>query len=625
MIDVPLPLRTFTMVPGQNIDPLFVCPLCHDSWDDPVELVPCGDIFCKQCIDAARAQHAARPMIMENFQCPLCETVVQNAKKPNRMLLNAVLSIVVECRHCHWRGTRELSAQQHKCTEAERVVVSSQSASPAASAKEVVAAAPSANRDVGSDMGASTALELPKALATPGDGPNASSSLATSPPAARNGPRRAQREIEDGYIPIGDDPPSAALRGDLGSPSADAVDTCRNHVPTETLLTSSLRLAASPPQTPSLPLMPHESSRSLHLGPQNNTLSRTCTSSGTSSSPHPQELWRRYALSQIEHDQLVGIFMMFGGSAGKLSRSQLRDLCFYLNFVQCEDDAGVVFASMDQEHKGYVSQDDFLRWLSTHQPDPSALFGLSHFEYTDALLQFRSVDPDSNGVIDANNFSTLCLKYGYALTPEQAMQHFRLCDERHSGYVSLQQFLQALKIIKASRDGDTAAPVVAAPPIAAASGTNLGSGTSQATTGPGSSSPPVHHGYRLGASASGGMAYSFPGSIESASRQVSDYLVSDAAQTLALQQAQQPQVFAQHYGASTYACLAQTPTHPSRRPSQGQPWQQQDLAHNNSVAMSAEVDRRRSEANVNSVPSKAARPPRQSGRGGRGDEECVLM
>ncbi|KAG5507889.1 hypothetical protein JIQ42_07180 [Leishmania sp. Namibia] len=624
-MNAPLPLRQFTMVPGQNIDPLFVCPLCQDSWANPVELVPCGDIFCKQCIDAARPQHAAQPMMTMNFQCPLCETVLQSEKKPNRMLLNSVLSIEVECRYCHWRGTRESSEQQHRCAEAERVMMSRQSAAVTASAEEGVAADSPANHDAGLNVGSSTASDPFKAVVTPEHGLKASPSPRTSPPAARNGPRRAQREIEDGYIPIGDDPPSATLRGSRGSPSTDGVDTPYGHVPAETAFTNSVCLVTSPPQTPSQLPVPNPTGPASCSGTNNDNVSGTCTSSGVATSPHPQEPWRRYGLSQIEHDQLVGVFMLFDDATGRLDRCQLQDLCSYMNFVHREDDAGVVFASMDQEHKGYVSQDDFLRWLTTHRPDPSALFGLTHFEYTDALLQFRSVDPERNGVIDANNFCALCLRYGYARTPEQAVQYFRVCDERHSGCVSLQQFLQTLKLIKTSHDGDAAAPVVAAPTAAVASGAYSGPGLAQATTESDSASLSMQHAYRFGPSASGGMAYSFAGSNESTSPLMSSHFFNDTAQALVLQHAQHPQVLAQHYGASSHVSPTQTPTHPQRRPSQGQQWQQQGFAHGSDVAMSTAIDRRRSGANPNSNVAKATRLHRQNGRSGRGDEECVLM
>ncbi|CAJ1016223.1 hypothetical protein, conserved [Leishmania lindenbergi] len=150
-----------------------------------------------------------------------------------------------------------------------------------------------------------------------------------------------------------------------------------------------------------------------------------------------------------------------------------------------EEGARVIFSSMDQERKGYISQDDdFLGWLSRRRPDSSALFGRRPFEYIDAILQFRSVDPEYNGVIDAHHLGTLCFGHRYAQTPEQAVQYLQLCDERHTGYVSLQQFLQTLKFIKTGRDGYAAAPLAAVATTAAASSSRSGPGSTQAMAVP---------------------------------------------------------------------------------------------------------------------------------------------
>lgn len=589
MIDVPLPLRQFTMVPGQNIDPLFLCPLCHDSWADPVELVPCGDIFCKQCIDAARAQHAAQPMIMQSFQCPLCQTVLQSEKKPNRMLLNSVLMIEVECRYCHWRGTRESSEQQqqHTCTGADCAMKSNHN--------------PIGLSDV--------ALLTPSAPSEAMPARESDAQASPPPPAVRNAPRRAQREIEDGYIPIGDDPSSATLRASGMSPFRDSVDSSHNGLPAETTSANSSCMVTSPLQAP-------------HTGPTNDSASPTCLS--TSASPtHPQEQWRHYGLTQIEHDQLVGVFMMFDGGTGRLSRGQLQDLCFCMNFVQREDDVGVIFASMDHERKGYISQDNFLGWLSAHQPDPSALFGLSRYEYTDAILQFRTADPEYNGVIDAHSFGSLCLRYEYAQTPEQAMRHFRLCDERHTGYVTLRQFLQTLKFIKAGCHRDLAAPPPAI--FTASSDSHVGSGPAQAMAAPGSS-PPLHLPRQACASVGGGGASSFSASNESASPQVSECFFSDTAQASLPPYAQ---LHAQHYGASTYGPPAQPPMPPLRAPPQCQQQQQRFVNSGDStvggVATSSVIGQQRPEGSPTTKAAPVSRLDQRKRRDNRGDEECVVM
>ncbi|KPA75532.1 hypothetical protein ABB37_08423 [Leptomonas pyrrhocoris] len=438
-----LPPRQFTMVPGQDIDPLFLCPLCHDSWADPVELVPCGDIFCHACVRAARAQHAAQPMIMENFQCPQCHTVVQSEKKPNRMLLNTVLEVEVECRYCGQRCSRAASAH-HECPEGTKQKALEEAAAAAAVVPSSPQLVTSSSATVELNVGTSTAPSPSRAQA-PRRASGSSSraeDLAVAPPAPR-GPRRAVQEIEGAFAAIEDDPTSTTFR------TRSRVQTVEE--------TGGEGEAGGTPHTAALttPLYPE-----LHVvAPPASAAQGSAPSpaTGTSGPTAPDsalrtaEPWRYYGLTQLEYDQLVGLFVMFDEGTGRLNQQQLRDLCFCMNFVQREEDVKVVFRAMDGDRLGYVTQDAFLLWLSHNRPDPSVLFGLTEFEYTDAILQFRSADPEYNGIIDANEFCALCLTNGYAGTPEEAMRYFHLCDERHTGYVSLLQFLSNLKTIQRIR------------------------------------------------------------------------------------------------------------------------------------------------------------------------------
>jgi Ca2+-binding EF-hand superfamily protein len=483
------PLRQFTMVPGQDIDPLFLCPLCQDSWANPVELVPCGDIFCQACISAARTEHAAQPMIMENFQCPQCHTVVQSEKKPNRMLLNTVLEVEVECRYCHWRGTREASSQ-HECEEGKQqkeLEATSASAQSPTQRHQQPNAAPTTTKSQAELQLSSSTAPVPSKAHAPRRASGTSSQSAettsraaspspSSPPELR-GPRRAVQEIEGAFTAIEDDPTSTTFRsraattvagaggGGPATSTAASYDYALGNLRSSAASGSGVGSGSgggmgngvgsgsqdqvlSSPQHLALgdPASPQSSSSAALLTPGSNP-------SGPFSATNAAEPWRRYHLSQVEYDQLVGIFMMYDDGTGRLNHQQLRDLCFCTNFVQREDDVTIIFRTMDTAHKGYVSQEDFLLWLSTHRPDPSALFGLTQFEYTDAILQFRSVDPEFNGVIDANSFGALCLTNGHARTADEAMRYFHMCDERHTGYVSLQQFLRNLKTIKSGSGG----------------------------------------------------------------------------------------------------------------------------------------------------------------------------
>ncbi|RNE98043.1 EF hand [Trypanosoma conorhini] len=91
------------------------CALCLDSWQDPVELVPCGHIFCTKCVKGV-------------YTCPICREPVTGSKRPNRVLVNLALAVPVKCSACGWTGTRE-GGSSHTCSAGTDVT-----AVPAASA-----------------------------------------------------------------------------------------------------------------------------------------------------------------------------------------------------------------------------------------------------------------------------------------------------------------------------------------------------------------------------------------------------------------------------------------------------------------------------------------------------------
>jgi hypothetical protein len=78
-----------------------MCSICRDPWDDPVELRPCGHVFCKNCIGTMLPK------------CPDCRQAIQARNVPNRVLLNIAQNVKVRCELCNWVGSREES-KTHK-------------------------------------------------------------------------------------------------------------------------------------------------------------------------------------------------------------------------------------------------------------------------------------------------------------------------------------------------------------------------------------------------------------------------------------------------------------------------------------------------------------------------------
>ena len=81
------------------------CSLCLEPWTKPLEVQPCGHIFCTKCI-----------LQLEAPKCPECRSAVEAIAEPHRVLVNLTCDLPVKCDHCEWTGTHGSSAE-HKCVE----------------------------------------------------------------------------------------------------------------------------------------------------------------------------------------------------------------------------------------------------------------------------------------------------------------------------------------------------------------------------------------------------------------------------------------------------------------------------------------------------------------------------
>jgi hypothetical protein len=82
------------------------CTVCHTPWENPVELKPCGHVFCRECI--------ANPE-----ECPFCLASVKSAQKPTQALIDLINEVFVMCEHCDWAGSRQ-QAKMHMCRGRQR-------------------------------------------------------------------------------------------------------------------------------------------------------------------------------------------------------------------------------------------------------------------------------------------------------------------------------------------------------------------------------------------------------------------------------------------------------------------------------------------------------------------------
>ncbi|CAJ1014883.1 Zinc finger, C3HC4 type (RING finger)/RING-type zinc-finger containing protein, putative [Leishmania lindenbergi] len=78
------------------------CQVCYDTWTNPVQLLKCGHIFCRNCAPPATTR------------CAICHSTVAGFAMPSEGIIEASMNVPVLCTSCGWRGTRKASLS-HQC------------------------------------------------------------------------------------------------------------------------------------------------------------------------------------------------------------------------------------------------------------------------------------------------------------------------------------------------------------------------------------------------------------------------------------------------------------------------------------------------------------------------------
>ena len=76
------------------------CAICLDVWTDPIQLIPCGHVYCKKCVSKLD-------------KCPQCRTDIRSHKFPQSRIRREAGDVLVECPACGWQGTKR-QAEDHK-------------------------------------------------------------------------------------------------------------------------------------------------------------------------------------------------------------------------------------------------------------------------------------------------------------------------------------------------------------------------------------------------------------------------------------------------------------------------------------------------------------------------------
>jgi len=79
---------TFTSVGDETYTQEIECGVCKEVWRDPIELQPCGHIFCRTCVGDQR-------------RCPICRKEIVSRSTPNRILVHQAAEQQVRCDRCY--------------------------------------------------------------------------------------------------------------------------------------------------------------------------------------------------------------------------------------------------------------------------------------------------------------------------------------------------------------------------------------------------------------------------------------------------------------------------------------------------------------------------------------------
>lgn len=382
-----------TLCVGQDFCEELTCAVCLDSWKDPIELSPCGHIFCKECASNLK-------------ECPVCRKKIESSSQPNRTLVNMALQIRVKCMRCGWQGTRE-QGMHHECGSG-----ASQAARPSLVKPPIPPQHPSATK-VSSPYAPYTCQP---ALSSgysdyQANQPNTNnlwqSGAPTQPPSNQN-------RYQGGY----------SFTPSQGAVPPPSNNYSQNYSPNPAGCGGYQGYPGYPQQQQHQVPPPWGSRRYEVIEP---------------SGSHP---WTLYNLSQSEYDQIVSLFVFFDeDDSGSLDRNEVARLARWLNFANTPQDVQRIFDDMDADHSGSLSVGEFLTWLYHNKPNPQALYGLTQSQYNTIMMQFHTYDTNKDGCLEMNEFTRLVLNLQDVKDEVTARRLFQMIDRDRDGAISLHEFL----------------------------------------------------------------------------------------------------------------------------------------------------------------------------------------
>ncbi|KAG5478031.1 hypothetical protein LSCM4_05429 [Leishmania orientalis] len=382
---------------GENFSEELTCAVCLDSWKDPIELAPCGHIFCKACAEGLK-------------ECPVCRGPISSTKAPNRTLVNIAKQIQVKCARCGWRGTRE-KGMSHACGNAS-------------------GASPSQPSRPFSNTASSPQQHTSAANYSPPYAQNSSYAGYVLPPLQQQPQQLSYSDLWQSTAPAQAPQQSAEYSSNYG-----------NTYPGPAFRPGggNVGYQGGYPSTSNYPNQFGASCSGYKQQPQPSQSRQPSYQVIEPTGPRP---WTLYGLGQSEYDQIVSLFVFFDDDdSGTLDRNEVARLARWLNFANTPQDVKRIFDDMDRDRSGRLSLGEFLTWLRCNKPNPQALYGLTQSQYNTIMMQFRMYDTNQDGCLEMNEFTRLVLNLGEVRDTATAQHLFRMIDQDRDGSISLHEFL----------------------------------------------------------------------------------------------------------------------------------------------------------------------------------------
>ncbi|GET88982.1 zinc finger, C3HC4 type (RING finger)/EF-hand domain pair, putative [Leishmania tarentolae] len=382
---------------GEDFCEELTCAVCLDSWKDPIELSPCGHIFCKACATSLK-------------ECPVCRKPIESTKTPNRTLVNMALQIQVRCRQCQWKGTRE-QGMSHVCGKVMESSPSGPSCPP-----WVATSQPQQHP---------TAAWFPSPYVQP-------SSYAGHTPS----PGATQQQTQD-YPDLWESGAPTQLPKPSVAQSTSGGNAYSGAAPLPSGGNTGYQGSYPTTNNYSNPSGAGYSGHNPQPQPSCSPQRRYRVIEPTGSRP-----WALYGLDQAEYDQIVSLFVFFDDDdSGTLDFTEVARLARWLNFANTPKDVKRIFDDMNFDRSGKLSLGEFLTWLRYNKPNPNSLYGLTQAQYNTIMMQFHTYDTNQDGCLEMNQFSRLVQHIGDVRDAATAQHLFQMIDRDRDGAISLHEFL----------------------------------------------------------------------------------------------------------------------------------------------------------------------------------------